>query len=68
MSGINSAENKLRNLNKQSKKVDQEKKVSVVCRNEDGSIDWPPNCNDGVLVVPKPMTEKVWGKKYGHQE
>ncbi|BCO08588.1 hypothetical protein GF1_09640 [Desulfolithobacter dissulfuricans] len=38
----------------------QERKISVVYRNEDGTVDYPENCNEGVIIVPRPMTEAQW--------
>ena len=38
----------------------KENKISVVVQNSDGTVDFPENCNSGVLLVPPPMTEEEW--------
>ena len=58
MSGISAIASKLRNLGKKTKP--EVKKVSVVFFDIDGTIDWPDNPADGVLLVPRPMTIKEW--------
>jgi hypothetical protein len=58
MAGISALLSKLKNL--QNKTKTDPKKVSVVYFGLDGKIEWPDNCNDGVLAVPKPMTMKEW--------
>ncbi|MFC1844829.1 hypothetical protein ACFLZ5_08575 [Thermodesulfobacteriota bacterium] len=62
MSGISAIASKLRSLVKKTKI--EPRKVSVVYFDQDGNIDWPDNCNDYVLAVPKPMTEEEWEKAY----
>ncbi len=32
--------------------------------NDDGSYDFPENCNPGVLAVPRPMTIEEWEAAY----
>jgi len=58
MSGINAIASKLRNLLKKTKP--EIKKVSVIFYDIDGTFDVPENVNDGVLLVPKPMTMEEW--------
>ena len=60
MSGISAIASKLRNLVKKTKIVP--KKISVVYFDLDGNIDWPENCNDRVLAVPKLMKVEEWEK------
>ena len=60
MSGLTAIASKLRSLVKKTKI--EPKKVSVVYFDQDGIIDWPDNCNKGVLAVPKKMTEAEWEK------
>lgn len=59
MAGLSALQSKLSKLNKTSQPL-RKKKVSVVYIKEDGSIDFPENCNKGVLCVPRPMTEEQW--------
>jgi hypothetical protein len=58
MAGLTAIASKLRNLVKKTKI--EPKKVSVVYFDLDGNIDWPDNCNEGVLAVPKPMSHEEW--------
>ena len=58
MSGLSAIASKLRNLGKKTKP--EIRKVSVVYFDRDGNIEWPDNCNKGVLAVPKPMTIEEW--------
>ena len=65
MSGINAIASKLRNLCKKTKP--EVKKVSVIFYDIDGTFVVPDNVNDGVLLVPKPMTVEEW-EDYCSQE
>ncbi len=48
-------------LNRMKKKLpNRDKKISVVYMNKDGTVDFPENCNPGVLLVPARMTEEEW--------
>ncbi len=38
----------------------QDKKISVVFMNKDGTVDFPENCNPGVLLVPAEVSEADW--------
>jgi hypothetical protein len=58
MSGLTAIASKLRHLCKNTKP--EIKKISVVYFDVDGTIAWPKNCNDGVLLVPKAMTCEEW--------
>ena len=65
MSGISAAQGKIRHLSKQSVDVQLGRKISVVYFDENGQIDWPPNCNSDVLSVPRPVSLGEWIEKHG---
>ena len=57
-SGIGALQSSLERI---AKKIpEKNKKVSVVFKKKDGTIDFPENCNEGILVVPAPMSEEEW--------
>ena len=61
MSGLSAAQGKIRHLRKQSATVEKKHKVSVVYFDLDGTIDWPDNPNEGILLVPRPCrTPEEW--------
>lgn len=37
----------------------QDRKISVVFMNDDGTVDYPENCNKGILLVPKPAANDL---------
>ena len=47
------------------------RKISVVYKKGDGTIDWPTDDkinNSGVLVVPEPMTDIEWELFSGYED
>jgi hypothetical protein len=53
---------------KKAEVVDRGRLVSVVYYNiETGVIDWTTNAGDGVLLVPRPMSESGWVARYSKQ-
>ena len=38
----------------------QDRKISVVHMNKDGTVDFPENCSTGILLVPALLSEIEW--------
>ncbi len=60
MAGLSALQSKLSKLNTISH-PSKKQKVSVVFMNDDGTVDFPENCNKGgILLVPPIMTDEEW--------
>jgi len=62
--------NSIKRLLKIESERNSKKYISVVFINDDGSIDFPDNCNPtGVLAIPRPESEEKWsGEKLEKDE
>lgn len=56
--GVNALQSVFDRIAKKASK--KNRKISVIHMNKDGSVDFPDNCNTGVLLVPAEMSESEW--------